>query len=896
MKTYLHVTRVSIFLLLTVSIVCVQGGFGQAFEHKFVPADNTFPDRFGAALDLYEDTAIVGAPGDEVDGVASGSAYILRWEGGAWAEQQKLVPADVSSVFTFGSAVAIHGDIAMVRANTVPLFTGPSVYVVYVFQWDGEGWKEIQQIEPDSSLSTFKRATFGAHLDIEGDWAFITANEDDDGEENGAVFVYNWTGASWAQTQSIAPENVTGQYGFGYDVVIDNGMLLVGNPTESSVEPNRGVVYEYALIEGLWGPVGMLAPGDASTNLLFGSRLTLNGDVALVQSLGDVRNGVLSGSVYVFRKEGEQWREEQKLLDPFGRAFDNFGNALAVYEDYAVVGIPGKDQFSDDDGSAFVYRWDGSSWVQAHRLTLNESLDRTGAVMGVAVAMNDRHVLVGAREDEGEKGSIYTYRINNLPPDAERTPPSIPDHTLLASAVTKIDVFGSDIALSGDHVLISDASRGSTGNVYAFVKEDDVWREVQELTVLGDDAFSAPFSSISVSGDIALLGAKFDSEIDFGVGAAYAYRWDGSNWVQEQKLLPEPDSENTNFGETVSVYGNEAVVGGNDRIMVFHHDGTAWEKIQEFGPDGLLDPSATLREVIVYEDILLAGFSGFSSRGEVQVFVRDGVGWRPERKLEPFDLEGVTRYGSSMSFDGETLAVGALHPEGGAVFLFKYESGQWSPEDLVLPTDVDENFLTNLGFGSFEYFGEVVSIRGDNMMLGLPRDTEYGYRSGSMYLMERTEMGWVVAARYVSPNPTAFARFGSAVALGEDIVFVGSGGANTDKGDESGIVYAWDLEESTSTRLAEKHISGKGVVLQQNFPNPFHAETVIPFEIQQRQHLSIQVYDLLGRRVETIFEGNVGEGAHQVVYRPANLAAGVYHLRLTGKGIEQTRPLVVSKF
>ena len=109
---------------------------------------------------------------------------------------------------------------------------------------------------------------------------------------------------------------------------------------------------------------------------------------------------------------------------------------------------------------------------------------------------------------------------------------------LLLSSDGQGDWFGFAVTIDGDTALISAVQHihegaPGTGAVYVFRYNGSSWMETQELLAsagIWGDAFGA---SVSISGNLALIGAKFDDE----GGSAYVFRFDGSKWMEEQKLL-----------------------------------------------------------------------------------------------------------------------------------------------------------------------------------------------------------------------------------------------------------------------------------------------------------------------------------------------------------------------
>ena len=86
-----------------------------------------------------------------------------------------------------------------------------------------------------------------------------------------------------------------------------------------------------------------------------------------------------------------------------------------------------------------------------------------------------------------------------------------------------------------------------------------------------------------------------------------------------------------------------------------------------------------------------------------------------------------------------------------------------------------------------------------------------------------------------------------------------------------------------------------GFELGANYPNPFNAETVIPFGVPKASPVRIEVYDVLGRRVATLLDEIVAAGRHEVTWRVQALPAGVYLIRLTVGNVIQTQRATLMK-
>ncbi|MFA4839399.1 MAG: carboxypeptidase regulatory-like domain-containing protein [Bacteroidales bacterium] len=83
--------------------------------------------------------------------------------------------------------------------------------------------------------------------------------------------------------------------------------------------------------------------------------------------------------------------------------------------------------------------------------------------------------------------------------------------------------------------------------------------------------------------------------------------------------------------------------------------------------------------------------------------------------------------------------------------------------------------------------------------------------------------------------------------------------------------------------------------LEQNYPNPFNPTTTIRFALLKREHVTLRVFDVLGREVATLVNKELNPGEHSVVYDARRLSSGVYFYRLTTPTFSQTKAMEVVK-
>jgi len=109
---------------------------------------------------------------------------------------------------------------------------------------------------------------------------------------------------------------------------------------------------------------------------------------------------------------------------------------------------------------------------------------------------------------------------------------------------------------------------------------------------------------------------------------------------------------------------------------------------------------------------------------------------------------------------------------------------------------------------------------------------------------------------------------------------------------ESDVVTKINL---TATGVGGRVTSPLAYSLDQNYPNPFNPLTTIQYTIQKPSFTSLKIYDLLGREIAVLVEGEMAEGTHQHQFSGANLASGVYVYRIVSGNFVQSKKMILQK-
>jgi hypothetical protein len=318
---------------------------------------------------------------------------------------------------------------------------------------------------------------------------------------------------------------------------------------------------------------------------------------------------------------------------------------------------------------------------------------------------------------------------------------------------------GYSVAVSGDTALAGAPGYAGSGAAYVFVRSGGTWTQQALLSVgaltIGDQ-FGA---SVALDGDTALVGARFhDSGGVIDSGAAYVFTRSGSSWILQKTLSAGAGmAANDQFGSAVALEGDTAAVGA------------------EYRPLG-------------------------AATGAVYVFVRSGTTWTQQGAAPLTAADGVPgdRLGGSVAISGDTILVSAAWRDSGglgdsgAAYVFTRSGTTWTQQGSALTASPVE---------AAEWFGVPVALEGDNAVLGaVGHDTAAGTFVGAAYVFTRSGTTWAQQARLLGSDSLDTDVFGSAVALSGDVALIGAPQHDTAAGADAGAAYAFARTGTTWTQ------------------------------------------------------------------------------------------------
>ena len=371
-------------------------------------------------------------------------------------------------------------------------------------------------------------------------------------------------------------------------------------------------------------------------------------------------------------------------------------------------------------------------------------------------------------------------------------------------------VFGSVVAVVVGSVTIAGVGAGQ-----ACAQECDP-TEIAKLLAEDGAAYDRFGWTVSIDGETALVGARWDEDNGSNSGSAYVFTRSGDTWTQQAKLLPDDGEPNDLFGYSVFLSGDTAIIGGTGNhgsAYIFTRSGGVWTQQAKLLPsDGVMN-SAFGRPVFLGgspgNEIALVGAhrdnSNGTDSGSVYIFARTGGTWAQEAKLQPGDGAKDDRFGWAASLGGppgdEFALIGANGDsdngaDSGSVYVFARNGNTWTEQAKLLP---DEGAAEN-------FFGSSVSLHGPSgeevALIGEPGDSDNGFRSGSAYIFTRNGLIWTQQAKLLPADGDEGDFFGVSAALGgppgNEIALIGAI-FDEDNGSNSGSVYVFSRSGDTWT-------------------------------------------------------------------------------------------------
>lgn len=718
-------------------------------------------------------------------------------------ESDHLIASDASYGQDFGFSAAVHGDVAVIGADSI---SGVQPGAAYVFERIAGSWQETAKFEPTGS--TYSNTMMGYSVATDGT-TIVSCARFDSGA--GAAYVYRKVAGQWQQIARLTASDGHSIDAFGISVSVEGDTIVVGAPNNSEDAVRAGAAYVFQKVDGTWQQVAMLTAGDGESYRNFGETTALVGGTLLVSgpSLNSGTPSAYSGRVFVFRNVAGQWQQQAVLAATDSAGGERFGAALGFDGTTIAVGAPYYLDAAGHRGTAYVFRNVNGQWQQVAQLfndaanpggfayrvavsgetvlasayvslgqssnigvarlysdlsngwgafaTLAASDSQTYDGFGSAIALDGLTAVVGAANDRTptiQSGSVYVFDVfsnaidcnaNGVPdvcdiqtgasgdcngngiPDACEIQRGLLESAKLQSGSETGDWFGSDIASDNGTVVIG-APRArvdgvTIGAAYIFRNDARTWQPIAELTATDADSFNDFGGSVAISGNTAVIGAPVDDDQGYASGAAYVFEEVEGQWQQVAKLTPDDGAQSDYFGMEVAIEGDTIVVGTKN------------------ADEGM-----------------------YGYRGAAYVFEKIEGTWQQTARLDPTSENELSAVGYDVAIDQNRIGFSATERVGtgddiDSIFLFEKTGGIWTQTDRI---EID-----NANFSAFN--GQSFAISGNTLVAAsdvyAPNDSQ---AVGRVHVFDHIAGAWQETAVLTSNINTVSNNFGYSVELKGD--------------------------------------------------------------------------------------------------------------------------------
>ncbi|MBC8309880.1 MAG: hypothetical protein H8E83_05125 [Planctomycetes bacterium] len=320
-------------------------GTGWAQTINIAASDGAAFDYLGWAVDIEGDVIAAGASWANETGIKSGGVYMFR-RTKTWAQEALIVPSDLPAEANFGHAVDLDEQSLIVGAPYIDEDVNAKG-VAYIFRDVNGDWVQEARISPGDTNVNFA----GAAVAIDGDYAVIGAPRDNgNGVSAGSIFVYERNAkGSWILMQRLVPDTPEPYSYFGNSVAIIGGTIIVGAEYSDQVGSNAGAAFVFDLSNNVWSQSQILTPNDPWAWTHFGGSIDMQGGRVVIGAYGDPNS---NGGAYVFQLGDNGYEQTALLLASDGSYGDRFGNSVACGTEFVVTGAP---HWSGKQGCGYVY-------------------------------------------------------------------------------------------------------------------------------------------------------------------------------------------------------------------------------------------------------------------------------------------------------------------------------------------------------------------------------------------------------------------------------------------------------------------------------------------------------------------------------------------------------------
>lgn len=341
-----------------------EAGIGAVYIYRFVDGSWALEDRivvpmptefenFGASVDTDGVRVIVGSPqGDNLKGRAV--IFVESAPGsGDWVLEADISHPDTVEFGSFGGAVAINGDMAVIADRSLRVLGQPGAGGAFVYTRSGSDWVFRSRL---TASPPQPNGEFGDSVAMDEDRVVVgggfSGNAPGGMPANGLVNVYRRNPMGVTFEQSLLPPDLVNDLNIGTSLDIDDNRIITGCGSGGTRED----VFVYRFDTGTgWSHEFTISQLQPSVYTEFGGSVAIEGDFALVAESEFSQGLNFIGAVRLYQRSGTVWNLVDSFFDPQPEAFDEFGVSVALDQGRVLIGSEDDNTFSTAGGGAFSF-------------------------------------------------------------------------------------------------------------------------------------------------------------------------------------------------------------------------------------------------------------------------------------------------------------------------------------------------------------------------------------------------------------------------------------------------------------------------------------------------------------------------------------------------------------
>ncbi len=403
----------------------------------------------------------------------------------------------------------------------------------------------------------------------------------------------------------------------GFSVDITDNLALLGAPGKGN---ERGQACLYQRIDSNWELLTCIDPtfDEADDIRQFGQTVSLSDQYLIIgatlQKLGN------NGIAFVFQHDGSSYIQQSVLRSNVSYNNDNFAHSVSLSGTYLAIGSPGI--AASHEGNVNLYKKTSSGWVED--IVITPDSPYKSSRFGSSVMMSGEYLIIGDdRHGKGHQGSAYIYRrLDNI---------WGLQANLKGGEFTKNADFAKSVAISNDYAVVGARSENSSTNkshkkigaAYVYKRTGKLWNHQVQLKASDMGKGDNFGTSVAIVGDYILVGSENDSASS---GSSYLFRNLNDNWQEVSKLEADDASPQDNFGNSVAISNGYIAIGAFNKNKTTSSIGVGY--IYDINEDtSLSDREKALQETLASIDYsstkVDSDEDGLSDDDEINLFNTD---------------------------------------------------------------------------------------------------------------------------------------------------------------------------------------------------------------------------------------------------------------------------------